>query len=84
MKPQYKKRDLWKRDRQVYENKYSYFRNPRTRAEIRFLAGADRDGEKVRRRRLTIPSAYDDVCISRNWGKSWKDYTKNRRQWGRG
>jgi hypothetical protein len=49
--------------------------------ELRQLTGADHDGEPVRRRRLSIPTAYDDPHISRNYGKSWKDYTKQRKQW---
>ena len=29
----------------------------------------------------SMPTAWDDVRIGRNDGRSWKDYTKKRRQW---
>ena len=58
-------------------------RNVKTTNELRQLKGADADGEPVRRRRLNIPTAYDDPRVSRDYGKSWKDYTKRRKQWDR-
>jgi hypothetical protein len=69
-----------------FKNKYvlvcgHYFRHPQTMNELRQLTGAEHDGEPVRRRRLTLPTSYDDGHIARNYGKSWKDYTKQRKQW---
>ena len=76
----------WARER--YVDRYClvvghYHRHVRTMNELRQLRGADHDGEPVRRRRLTLPTSYDDPMISRNFGKSWKDYTKRRKQWDR-
>lgn len=65
-----------------YEHLYCYqWRQVRTFSEIRQHYHALDDGQKVRRRRLLIPTVWDDRTISRNWGRSWKDYTKRRKQW---
>jgi hypothetical protein len=58
-----------------------YFRNVHTRGELRQLAADEAEGLPVRRRRLNIPTAYDDPYISRNYGRSWKDYTRRPHQW---
>lgn len=92
MKNQYQRghANWWwsERSRERYRARYClvhghYFRHPKTMNELRQLLGADHDGEPVRRRRLLIPTSYDDPHISRNYGKSWKDYTKQRKQWDR-
>lgn len=65
-----------------YHHRYAqYHRAPKTFNEVRQLRGMDADGLPIRRRRLNVPSAYDDVHLGRNYGKSWKDFTKQRRQW---
>lgn len=56
-------------------------RKMRTMNELRQLHGDDADGLPVRRRRLGIPTYWDDLPISRNWKRSWKDFTKKRHQW---
>jgi hypothetical protein len=68
-----------------YRHRYAswYCRHPRTTNELRQLRCDDADGLPVRRKRLTIRTAYDDPPVSRNYGKSWKDYTKRRKQWDR-
>lgn len=64
-----------------YEHRYSFMRSPRTQRERRALFGFEHDGLPVRRKRLNLPTTYDDIMLSRNYGRSWKDYTKKRRQW---
>ena len=69
-----------------YEGMYrlingGYCRNVHTRGELRQLAADEAEGLPVRRRRLNIPTAYDDPLISRNYGRSWKDYTRRPHQW---
>ncbi len=59
----------------------NFLRYPKTAAERRQLCADVCDGIKVRRRRLNIPTVRDDILISRQYGRSWKDYTKQRRQW---
>lgn len=58
-----------------------YHRHVRTTNELRQLRCDEAEGLPVRRRRLNIPTWYDDLHISRNYGKCWKDYTKRRKQW---
>lgn len=58
-----------------------YHRSMRTMNELRQLHGDEVDGHPVRRRRLNIPTAYDDLPITRSWKRSWKDFTKKRHQW---
>lgn len=58
-----------------------YFRYPSTHAERRAVAAVVQDGVPVRASRRKLPTAYDDMAIQRNYGRSWKDYTKKRRQW---
>lgn len=58
-----------------------YHRSVRTQNELRQLICADADGLPVRRKRLNLPTAYDDLNVCRRYGKSWKDYTKRRKQW---
>lgn len=65
-----------------YDHRYrGWYRNPRTQQERRELKGFDREGLPVRRRRLNLPTAYDDLRHARVGGRSWKDYTKFRHQW---
>lgn len=59
-----------------------YFRRPRTLQEQRRNAGEAHDRlYRARGRRMNLPSAYDDLMVSRLGGKSWKDYTRFRKQW---
>ena len=84
MKKDYKRYgdELGRRAKGRYVHKYGgYYRLVRTTNELRQLKGDDADGIPVRRRRLTIPTAYDDPNVSRFWKRSWKDFTKNRKQW---
>lgn len=57
-------------------------RNPRTQQERRRNAGDAHDrAYHARGRRMIVPSAWDDLCATRQGGKSWKDCTRYRRQW---
>lgn len=59
-----------------------YFRHPHTMQERRRNAGDAHDREFcVRGRRKHLPSAWDDLMASRRGGKSWKDFTRHRKQW---
>jgi hypothetical protein len=60
-----------------------YHRYFRTYNEYRQNLLHAHEGLPVRTRRLNLPVLYDDLNIVRNWGRSWKDYTKNRKQWER-
>ncbi len=86
MKPQYKRitknGSIWS-ERHVgrYELRFGMFRSIRTQNERRQLAGLDADGLPVRRRRLNVPSARDDIHAVKNYKRSWKDFTKKRHQW---
>lgn len=67
-----------------YRHKYSCWwngRHVRTFNELRQLTNDDAEGLPVRRKRLGIPDWYDDPKLSRCNGRSWKDYTKQRKQW---
>ncbi len=86
MKTQYKriaKDDSNWNDRHVgrYELRFGMFRSIRTQNERRQLAGLDADGLPVRRRRLNVPTAWDDFHVVKNYKRSWKDFTKKRHQW---
>lgn len=92
MKKNYVRGPKFKWASEKYEQRYKhcyrlwfggYCRYPRTTNELRQLIGAEHDGEPVRRRRLNIRTCYDDPPVARNYGKSWKDYTKRRKQWER-
>lgn len=37
---------------------------------------------RAARNHHNLPTKWDDGWISRDWGRSWKDYTRNRKQWG--
>jgi hypothetical protein len=61
-----------------------HYRYVKTWNERRQNYNAKQDGHKVRGKRTfpNLPSVWDDIRISRIWGRSWKDYTKQRKQWG--
>ena len=71
-----------------FEFAHGYFRAVRTFPEIRANHNDARDPElreyrvKVRgcRNRYALDS-WNDFPNSRQMGKSWKDYTKNKKQW---
>jgi len=68
----------------AYELRRSYcYRYVRTFNELRQNVGAMCDGHYVRgsRRRKSLPTVWDDVRVSRVYKKSWKDYTKFRKQY---
>ncbi|MCY9861310.1 hypothetical protein OTK49_02115 [Vibrio coralliirubri] len=52
----------------------SYFRHPKTTAELRFIAGLEADGYKnlIRGRRKLIPTVYDDIWSPCN--NNWKSF----------
>lgn len=92
MKPQYKKVDAWWRKNRSthYVHAYSgYHRDIRTWSEARqnHYAIADLRDEyefdyKIRKsRNLHDLDPWNDYPIRRNYGRSWKDYTKNHKQW---
>ncbi|UTC28396.1 hypothetical protein GURKE_03760 [Brevundimonas phage vB_BpoS-Gurke] len=59
-----------------------YFRHPRTMQERRRNAGDVHDRVvSVRGNRKHLPSSWDDIMASRRAGKSWKDFTRYRKQW---
>jgi hypothetical protein len=65
-----------------YSCKYGYgHRYVRTYSELRQLYGDKADGIKVRQSRLNIPTLYDDLPVSKDFKRSWKDFTKKKRQW---
>lgn len=66
-----------------YNHRYSFmWRLPRIMSEVRQLHRAVQDGIRVRPSRLAgFPETWDDRNIARNYGKSWKDFTKRRHQW---
>jgi hypothetical protein len=66
-----------------YEHKYCWDRYIRTQNERRQNCWAQDDGIHVRgsRRYKHLPTVYEDIMLSRNWGKSWKDFTKCRKQY---
>lgn len=65
----------------AYELKYIYLRNPRTFNEIKQNAYAIDDGFHVRGRRRKLPTSYDDIWPSQNYGRDWKRFTKRKHQW---
>ena len=65
-----------------YSNKYSWWRGIRTFNERKRNAAAKADGYKTRGKRRNLPTSWDDPRISRDWGRSWKDYTKHKKQYG--
>ncbi len=74
--------------REEYIFSWGYFRAIRTSGEIRANSNDRADAElrayrvKVRLRRCEAKlDSRNDFSIARNFGKSWKDYTKNKRQW---
>lgn len=97
MKKHYKKtyrlRDRNCEDRSRHEKDWSYslehggyHRAIRTFPEIRRNAGDKTDlrGEKIRYRNRSAADmldAWNDYPISKGWGRSWKTYTKHRKQW---
>ena len=57
-------------------------RDPQTMQERRRnIADRDEGRYKARGRRMHLPSSWDDIVVSRRGGKSWKDYTRFRKQW---
>lgn len=68
-----------------YEMKYNFCRNIRTFAERKVTHGHMNDKLPVKirgkRRPYHIPNSWDDIGISRHSGKSWKDYTKAKKQY---
>ena len=64
-----------------YTVEYSYWTQVRTTNERRQNSAAKADGIKVRGKRRKLPTSWDDKRISRDWGRSWKDYTKRRKQY---
>ena len=58
----------------------SYYRSPKTFAEIRENANPEYK-EFVRKKRLYLPTTWDD--IPKSYSRSWKDQSKKRKQWMR-
>lgn len=75
-------------NRTEYVFEWGYHRSVSTASEIRANTNDRADREfreyrvKVRGRRCAANlDARNDFSIARNFGKSWKDFTKNKRQW---
>jgi hypothetical protein len=73
---QYSESDLGK-----YRHKYSNARNIHTFNERKQNHYAKKDGILVRGARKHLPTNWDDPRIARVYGRSWKDYTKRKKQW---
>lgn len=60
-----------------------YYRHPKTLNEKRQNSACQDDGFHVRgKRRAKHPNgSWDAIPVKRTYGKSWKDYTKYRKQW---
>lgn len=67
-----------------YSLKHRYYRSVATQNEHRQNCGAEADGHRVRGKRKYIPHSWDDRRVSRDWKRSWKDFTKNKHQYGAG
>ena len=81
MKKQYALEHGHHRDRAEYRHQHINHRHPRTTAERREVAGLKVDGMRVRGARCKLPQLHDDVWPSRFGKRSWKDFTRQRRQW---
>lgn len=77
--------------RVYYYLSHRYYRRIRTIAEMKAgQIAEDLDvreevrscDQLVRSGRRSLPNSWDDPRISINYGKSWKDHTKCRKQWG--
>lgn len=79
MKPNYEISE-WS-DRNKYCLKYTYWRAPRTQNEYRQNRCALADGHKVRGRRRILPTTWDDLTPSFNYGRCWKRFTKRKYQY---
>jgi hypothetical protein len=73
-----------------YSHKYSYCRSVHTQNERKQNCWAQDDGHHVRGKRrykhlidaYDVPiDAYDDPMIGRTWKRSWKDFTKCKKQY---
>lgn len=99
MKTNYRKEiNLWRDDdRYYYENVCGgYHRHIYTFSELRANSGARSDYRRDPdfaqltnllprgRRTARYLDTYNDYSRCRNNGRSWKDYTKNRKQWEMG
>lgn len=94
MKKHYRKIARWNATEpgDFYYCTHNYHRPIRTVAEIRANLGLIADGrtdDDLRGLHIFPRGArgsyeldsWNDFAISRNWKKSWKDFTKNRKQW---
>lgn len=88
MKTQYTKELTWD-GRPSYERiSSSYYRPIKTFAEIRDReAMRTEHGELFQKltrgcRNYRFLNAYNDFSRARNYGRSWKDYTRQKKQWG--
>lgn len=69
----------WWGSQWAYDSRHrTYFRHPRTTQEQRMN---EAHFEYVRGRRRKLPTAWDDLNYSRRGGKSWKDYTRRKKQY---
>ena len=91
MKTQYKKTYRYNSDDDFYYGtRYHYCRPIRTSGELRAHAGVKAEEElrdmkiypRACRNRGNLDS-WNDFMVSRNYKKSWKDFTKNHKQWVR-
>lgn len=59
---------------------YNYIRSPHTTRELRDNCN-DKYINFVRGKRKKLPTLYDDIAVTSNKSKSWKDCTKKEKQW---
>ncbi len=69
-----------------YTLKYpKWYRHPKTLNEKKQTCGFQNDYRELRirgeRTWKMLPTSWDDINVTRTWGKSWKDYTKHKKQW---
>lgn len=93
MKNQFEKKTLtWRRGHRADEYVYVhvgpfYHRHVRTFPEIRRNCADVNEYRETKMRGIrpcrgnVYLNAWNDWNVSRNYGKSWKDFTKNRKQW---
>ena len=77
-------RDRWY-DKAIgkFRHTLGYHRNIRTFNERKQNHYAKCDGIKVRGNRKHLRTNWDDPRRGRTYGRSWKDYTKRKKQWDR-
>jgi hypothetical protein len=81
MKKKPSKLCTWRNDN-CYEIRFLYhYRHPKCQNERRQNKAAKADGYYVRPNRRKLPSSWDDLNYSFNYGKCWKRFTRRKKQY---